>query len=210
MQGFYGTYQMMGPDMHRTRWRLELGATVQPDGVRFRVWAPKSSRVDAVLDDRRTVALDKDGRGYFTGIVTDAGQGCDIAIVWLLTPVGLRSLAPGHRDDKPAYFGDLRARDAAYHQGTVWAWLIGHYLDARRKAHAGGADIVQILSGFEDHMREGAVGTISEIFDSEAPHHPRGCVAQAWSVAEVLRAFYEARKLHPEASAIRRCNDACP
>jgi predicted glycogen debranching enzyme len=110
----------------------------------------------------------------------------------LLTPVGLRSLAHGHRDYKAAYFGDLRARDAAYHQGTVWAWLIGHYLDARRRVHADGDDANRILRGFDEHLREGAVGTISEIFDAEAPYRPRGCVAQAWSVAEVLRALCHA------------------
>ena len=108
----------------------------------------------------------------------------------LLTPVGLRSLAPGHSDYKPQYYGDLRARDAAYHQGTVWAWLIGPFIDAwlrvypddRRQAH-------EFLKGFEAHMGEACLGTISEIFDAEAPYTPRGCVAQAWSVAEVLRAL---------------------
>jgi predicted glycogen debranching enzyme len=107
----------------------------------------------------------------------------------LLTPVGLRSLAPGHRDYKPAYFGDLRARDAAYHQGTVWAWLIGHYIDAWLKVYGDKAMARTMLAGFEKHVAEAGVGTISEIFDGEAPYHPRGCIAQAWSVAEVLRAY---------------------
>jgi len=116
----------------------------------------------------------------------------DVVTEHLLTPVGLRSLTPGHRDYKAAYFGDLRDRDAAYHQGTVWAWLIGPYLDARRKIHSERDDAGRILRGFEEHLREGAVGTISEIFDAEAPYRPRGCVAQAWSVAEVLRALCQA------------------
>ena len=107
----------------------------------------------------------------------------------LLTPVGLRSLAPGHPDYKPAYFGDLRARDAAYHQGTVWAWLIGHYIDAWLKVHGDKGAARAMLKGFEQHLRDAGVGTISEIFDAEAPYHPRGCIAQAWSVAEVLRAY---------------------
>jgi predicted glycogen debranching enzyme len=106
----------------------------------------------------------------------------------LLTPVGLRSLAPGHPDYKAIYYGDLRSRDAAYHQGTVWAWLIGPYLDAWLKLHPGDVDGVRrALEGFEAHLNEACVGSISEIFDAEDPFTPRGCIAQAWSVAEVLR-----------------------
>jgi predicted glycogen debranching enzyme len=108
----------------------------------------------------------------------------------LLTPLGLRSLAPGHPDYRPRYDGDLRARDAAYHQGTVWPWLIGPFVDAWLRAHpddAAGAR--KALEGFAAHLGEGCVGSISEIADAEAPFHPRGCVAQAWSVAEVLRAW---------------------
>jgi predicted glycogen debranching enzyme len=108
----------------------------------------------------------------------------------LATPVGLRSLAPGHPDYRAQYYGDLRARDAAYHQGTVWAWLVGPFVDAwlkvapddTHKAHA-------VLDGFRRHMDEACVGSISEVFDAEGPFAPRGCIAQAWSVAEVLRAW---------------------
>ena len=106
----------------------------------------------------------------------------------LVTPVGLRSLAPGEPDYKPRYFGDLRARDAAYHQGTVWAWLIGPFIDAWIRTHPDDkAGARGFLSGFEAHLGEAAIGSISEIFDAEPPFTPRGCVAQAWSVAEVLR-----------------------
>ncbi|MBN9521570.1 glycogen debranching enzyme family protein [bacterium] len=108
----------------------------------------------------------------------------------LLTPVGLRSLAPGHPDYKPKYFGDLRARDAAYHQGTVWAWLIGPFVDAWVRTYPDDrAGAAALLAGFRDHMSEACVGSISEIFDADPPYTPRGCVAQAWSVAEVLRAL---------------------
>jgi len=108
----------------------------------------------------------------------------------LWTPVGLRSLAPGHPDYKPRYDGDLRARDAAYHQGTVWAWLAGPFVDAWLKAHPGDrARAREFLSGFANHMGEACVGSISEVFDAEPPFTPRGCIAQAWSVAEVLRAW---------------------
>jgi predicted glycogen debranching enzyme len=108
----------------------------------------------------------------------------------LLTPVGLRSLAPGEPDYKPRYFGDLRARDAAYHQGTVWAWLIGPFIDAWLKVHPNDrAAARHFLDGFEPHLAEAGIGSISEVFDAEPPFTPRGCVAQAWSVAEVLRCF---------------------
>jgi predicted glycogen debranching enzyme len=110
----------------------------------------------------------------------------------LVTPVGLRSLAPGHPDYRSQYYGDLRARDAAYHQGTVWAWLIGPYIDAWLKVHPGDrAGARRLLEGFEQHLSEACIGSISEIFDAEAPFTPRGCIAQAWSVAEVLRCWVQ-------------------
>ncbi len=106
----------------------------------------------------------------------------------LLTPVGLRSLAPGSPDYKPKYYGDVRSRDAAYHQGTVWAWLIGPFIDAWLKVHpedrSGAREFVQ---GLLPHLNDKCVGTIGEIFDADPPFHPHGCIAQAWSVAEVLR-----------------------
>jgi len=108
----------------------------------------------------------------------------------LLTPVGLRSLAPGHPEYKRSYMGDLRARDAAYHQGTVWVWLIGPYVDASLRVQPedrGG--LRRLLSDFEPRLGEACVGSLPEIYDAEAPYVPRGCIAQAWSVAEVLRAI---------------------
>ncbi|HEY0835068.1 MAG TPA: amylo-alpha-1,6-glucosidase [Azospirillum sp.] len=108
----------------------------------------------------------------------------------LVTPVGLRSLAPGHPDYKSKYFGDLRARDAAYHQGTVWGWLIGPMVDAWLKLHPeDGAGARKLLEGYLPHLNEAGVGTISEVFDAEPPFTPRGCIAQAWSVAEVVRCW---------------------
>jgi predicted glycogen debranching enzyme len=106
----------------------------------------------------------------------------------LLTPVGLRSLSPDHKDYKAKYSGDLRSRDAAYHQGTVWGWLIGPFIDAWLKVHPGErAGARRFLSGYLPHLNEACIGSISEVFDAEPPFMPRGCIAQAWSVAEVLR-----------------------
>jgi predicted glycogen debranching enzyme len=108
----------------------------------------------------------------------------------LLTPVGLRSLAQDHPDYRPNYHGDLRTRDGAYHQGTVWGWLIGPFVDAWLRVHPEdrrGAR--RFLEGFERHLDEFGVGSIAEIFDAEEPFTPRGCIAQAWSVAEVLRCW---------------------
>jgi predicted glycogen debranching enzyme len=108
----------------------------------------------------------------------------------LLTPVGLRSLAPGHPDFKARYDGDLRARDAAYHQGTVWAWLIGPFIDAWLRVYPQERELARaFLDGFGPHLGEACSGQISEVFDAEPPFTPRGCVAQAWSVAEVLRGW---------------------
>jgi predicted glycogen debranching enzyme len=108
----------------------------------------------------------------------------------LLTPVGLRSLSRSNPEYKPAYDGDLRSRDAAYHQGTVWGWLIGPFIDAWLRVHPKDADTaLRFLDGFRAELGDACIGTISEIFDAEPPFAPRGCAAQAWSVAEVLRAL---------------------
>jgi glycogen debranching enzyme len=106
----------------------------------------------------------------------------------LLTPVGLRSLSPGHPDYKPTYHGDLPTRDAAYHQGTVWSWLIGPYVDAALRVHDGDVgNVRRALDGLIAHLGENCIGFVSEVFDAQPPYTPGGCVAQAWGVAELLR-----------------------
>jgi predicted glycogen debranching enzyme len=126
----------------------------------------------------------------------------------LLTPVGLRSLASDDADFKPRYFGDLRARDAAYHQGTVWGWLIGPFMDAWCKVHPEDEVVPRrARDGFTAHLNEACLGSISEIFDAEPPFTPRGCIAQAWSVAEVLRVWVAA--VQPARGATRAATILC-
>jgi predicted glycogen debranching enzyme len=121
----------------------------------------------------------------------------------LLTPFGLRTLSPQDAEYQPKYDGDLRSRDAAYHQGTVWPWLLGPFIDAWRRTFPLDTGATErFLAAFDSHLDDGCVGSISEIFDAEAPYTARGCVAQAWSVAEVLRcAVYAARDRPAAASA---------
>ena len=117
----------------------------------------------------------------------------------LLTPYGLRSLSPRDSRYAPRYEGSPTQRDARYHQGTVWAWLMGPFITAYLKVNGKSAEAcrtaVKRLSGFEAHLRDAGLGQISEIFDAEPPHHPRGCIAQAWSVGELLRVGSELTRL---------------
>jgi predicted glycogen debranching enzyme len=110
----------------------------------------------------------------------------------LYTPLGLRSLAPGQPGYQPRYAGAMRARDAAYHQGTVWPWLLGPFVEAwvrvrgddqavRREARQ------RFLPPLQAHLNEAGLGHVTEVADAEAPHHPGGCPFQAWSVGELLR-----------------------
>jgi predicted glycogen debranching enzyme len=114
----------------------------------------------------------------------------------LLTPFGLRSLSPRHPNYKGVYKGGPFERDSSYHQGTVWAWLIGPFIDAYRRTHSNDAAaqrrIDQLIRGFDANVKDIIVGQISEIFDGDAPHLPRGCGAQAWSVGEILRSINKA------------------
>ncbi|HEY6120601.1 MAG TPA: amylo-alpha-1,6-glucosidase, partial [Pyrinomonadaceae bacterium] len=112
----------------------------------------------------------------------------------LLTSRGLRTLSPTDSRYRPHYEGDPLSRDGAYHQGTVWPWLMGPYIKAYCKAFgapAGREFGEGWLNNFRHHLEEACLGQVSEIFDGDEPHQPRGCVAQAWSVAELLRAAVE-------------------
>jgi predicted glycogen debranching enzyme len=109
----------------------------------------------------------------------------------LLTPMGLRSLAPSDPQYRGRYAGGVWERDSAYHQGTVWPWLMGPFLTAFVKTGGDRRQAESWLRGFEAHLGTAGLGHVSEIADGDAPHTPRGCVAQAWSVAELLRAACE-------------------
>ncbi|HEY3326686.1 MAG TPA: amylo-alpha-1,6-glucosidase [Novimethylophilus sp.] len=112
---------------------------------------------------------------------------------YLLTSRGLRSLAPVHSGYRPRVQGGVWERDSAYHQGTVWAWLLGHYALAEYRV-SGDADLALLrLEPIFEHLNEAGLGTVSEIFDGDPPHTPRGCPAQAWSVACTLEAWWKLR-----------------
>ena len=110
----------------------------------------------------------------------------------LLTPFGLRTLSADNPKYRSHYTGDLFSRDSAYHQGTVWAWLIGPFIEAYLKVHnfspKARKEAQQMIQPLLEHLDEAGVGFVSEVFDGDPPHNARGCIAQAWSVAELLRA----------------------
>ena len=122
----------------------------------------------------------------------------------LLTPRGLRTLSPNDSRYIGRYESGPRIRDGSYHQGTVWPWLMGSYITAYAKTFgekAGRTFATEWLTNFKNHLREACLGQVSEIFHGDHPHTPRGCIAQAWSVAELLRAAVE--NVYPANSASR-------
>lgn len=120
----------------------------------------------------------------------------------LLTPVGLRTLSPTDSRYRARYEGGVLERDSAYHQGTVWPFLLGSFVTAWIKVYGKNATVLKqarsFLDGIDTHVKEACLGQVSEIFDAEAPHAPRGCYAQAWSVAEPLRALIEDLGIKPD------------
>ena len=113
----------------------------------------------------------------------------------LVTSYGLRSLAANHPAYVPSFNGPSEVRDAAYHQGTVWGWLVGPFVDAYRQVTGDPAAARSFLSPFAQHLADDGLGSIAEVFEPEAPFAPGGCPAQAWSVAEVLRAWRDSAPL---------------
>lgn len=124
----------------------------------------------------------------------------------LYTPVGLRSLSSDHPDYKPTYGGDQLHRDGAYHQGTVWSWLLGPYVDAMIKVNGvhGKAAAKKVIENFSHHLNEACIGSVSEIMDASAPYTPRGCNAQAWSVGEILRVCLEYKLFEKKSISVKK------
>ncbi len=137
----------------------------------------------------------------FTPITKDMKKSVlDIIARFLLTPKGLRTLSPKENNYNPYYEGNQINRNAAYHQGTVWPWLLEHYVKAYLDLYkAGGlSTVIQLYHGFEEDMLMHGIGSISEIYDGDPPHTPRGSISQAWSVAAVLRIGEMIEKLESE------------
>jgi glycogen debranching enzyme len=113
----------------------------------------------------------------------------------LHVPLGFRSLDAGHEQFRARYEGDQYVREGAMHQGTAWPWFIGPFVTAWKRNHADDPDLERFLKDvflpFEDHLLDGGLGCISQLVDGTHPHEPRGCISQAWCVAEVLRAYLE-------------------
>jgi predicted glycogen debranching enzyme len=121
----------------------------------------------------------------------------------LLIPYGLRTLTPAHPDYHGHYAGPPHDRDAAYHQGTAWGWLLGHFVLAHLRVYNDPARARTFLESFQHHPKVHGVGTASEIFDADPPHRPQGCIAQAWTVAEILRAWHALAILRRSAKRAR-------
>ena len=120
---------------------------------------------------------------------------------FLLTPYGLRTLAPGHPDYKTSCRGNIVARDHAYHQGTVWPWLIGPYIDALIRYSGENPELakkaMENIKPLLERLEQDGLGSVSEVFDAEPPHRPGGCFAQAWSVSELLRIYVKLQRILP-------------
>jgi predicted glycogen debranching enzyme len=162
-------------------------------------WNEEAGQLDDVIDgERRDTAL-RPNQVFALSLPfpllpkAKAARVLEAVEAKLYTPVGLRTLSPDHPDYHPAYEGDPDSREAAYHQGTVWSWLLGPYLTALVRVHgaAGRRKAREAVAALEPRLAEAGVGSLSEVFDAEAPHSPGGCIARAWSVAEVLRAWVE-------------------
>jgi predicted glycogen debranching enzyme len=166
--------------------RLGFRRFVRPDGLGLYDGLDTPNGDDATLRPNQIFAvslthspLDEVDRACVVGIVGDR----------LLSSYGLRSLDPGHADYRPHYTGGVWERDGSYHQGPVWAWLLGHYALAEYRVHGDAKRALERLEPIRDHLFDAGLGTISEILDGGEPHTPRGCPAQAWSVACTLDAW---------------------
>ena len=124
----------------------------------------------------------------------------DVVNQTLVTPRGLRTLSPSEEGYQGIYAGDQATRDRAYHQGTVWPWLLGPFCDGwlRVYGESGASKVRKLIMGFEETLTEAGISTISEIYDGDPPHSPRGAISQAWSIGEILRIYTRLQEEYPE------------
>jgi len=138
----------------------------------------------------------------FTLIDREKGRSIlKIVTAKLYTLVGLRTLSPDDPSYVTCYEGNAHRRDSCYHQGTVWSWLLGPYIDALAKLGSSSSLLKNVIDNFIYHLNEACLGSVSEVFDAEFPHHPKGCIAQAWGVAEILRVINDYNLLAEEKAA---------
>jgi predicted glycogen debranching enzyme len=162
---------------------------------RAQFWLPEAGHLADVVGDGRIDRSLRPNQIFAVSLgagVLDAEQ--ERAVVnrcgrELLTPVGLRSLGRNEPEYVGRYEGGPLQRDASYHQGTVWGWLLGPYALAHYRVHGDAPAALNLLAAIAPHLGEACLGNVSEIFDGDAPHTARGCFAQAWSVSETLRAW---------------------
>jgi glycogen debranching enzyme len=177
--------------------RYEMRATRIRDVFRARFWNSHDQGlydvidvpgrgVDASLRPNQIFAVSLDPALLYPD---QARSVVEVCARHLLTPVGLRSLAPGDAAYAPRFRGGPLERDGAYHQGTVWSWLLGPFALAHFGVHQNAEHALALLAASAAHLDEACVGQVSEVFDAESPHVPGGCFAQAWGVAETLRAW---------------------
>jgi predicted glycogen debranching enzyme len=186
-----------GDQLAQRRFTLLAGNTLR--SFRRRYWSKERGYLADVIDGPESAADYSLRPNQVFAVSLDpslleaeqARSVVDICARELWTPVGLRSLASREREYAGRYTGGPRERDSVYHQGTVWAWLLGPFALAHWHVYRDAAAASGFLSGIAPHLRQGCIGQVSEIFDGDPPHRPEGCVAQAWSVAAVLRAWRE-------------------
>jgi predicted glycogen debranching enzyme len=182
-------------------WKEPLGRGLE--SFRRRFWNPNSGFIfdviDAVHERGKLDATFRPNQLFATGglplLLIDVEQALRIVQAVehrLWTPLGLRSLAPAEPGYISHYEGGVRDRDAAYHQGTVWPWLIGPFVEAWVRVRGNTSEAksearARFLEPLLDHLAHAGLGHLSEIADAEAPHTPRGCPFQAWSVGEAIR-----------------------
>lgn len=173
---FHGLIEQVQTSFKNCFWNTELNCC-------FDYRTPEQANADIRCNQIFAVSLP------FSPLTKDQQEAVfQCAYKHLYTPVGLRSLSPQHTDYKGEYYGLLKHRDMAYHQGTVWAWPIGAFIDAAIKVTGNKKQAAGLLAGLKHHFYyEAGIHGISEVFDGDAPHKARGCFSQAWSVAEVLR-----------------------